>query len=107
MTKIPPGIYIGDPPDEDEDEEEEEDNPYNALISVFRLKRDLYSESHIGFIITDKEMGRPGDSITDNYNRVLGVDGHFKFQNYYRFSFQFLSSSSKMEDEKTDFVPAI
>ena len=103
----PPGIYIGDPPDEDEDEEEEEDNPYNALISVFRLKRDLYSESHIGFIITDKEMGRPGDSITDNYNRVLGVDGHFKFQNYYRFSFQFLSSSSKMEDEKTDFVPAM
>ncbi len=102
----PSGIYIGDPPDEDEDEEEE-DNPYNALVNIFRIKRDLYSESHIGFIITDKEMGLSGDSITDNYNRVLGVDGHFKFQNYYRFSFQFLSSSSKMEDKKTDFVPAM
>ncbi len=105
--KNPSGINIGDSSDEDEDEEEEEDNPYNALISVFRLKRDLYLESHIGFIMTDKEVGRPGDSITDNYNRVLGVDGHFKFQNYYRFSFQFLSSLSKMEDKKTDFVPAM
>jgi len=103
----PPDINIGDSSDEDEDEEEEADNPYNALVTVFRLKRDLYSESHIGFIMTDKEMGLSGDSLTDNYNRVLGVDGHFKFQNYYRFSFQFLSSLSKLEDEKTDFVPAM
>ena len=103
----PPGIYIGDPPDEDEDEEEEEDNPYKALVSVFRLKRDLYSESYIGFIINNKEMGRPGDSITDNYNRALGVDGQFKLNKYYRFSFQILSSQSKVENKKTDFVPAM
>jgi hypothetical protein len=103
----PPGINIGDPPDEDEEEEEEEDNPYKALVNIFRLKRDLYSESHIGFIITDKEMGLPGDSITDNYNRVLGVDGHFKFLKYYRFSFQILSSQTKAENKKTDFVPAM
>jgi hypothetical protein len=103
----PLGINIGDSSDEDEDEEEEEDNPYKALVNIFRLKRDLYSESHIGFIMTDKEMGLSGNSITDNYNRVLGVDGHFKFLKYYRFSFQVLSSSSKMEDKKTDFVPAM
>jgi hypothetical protein len=102
----PPDITIGEEEDEEE-EEEEEYNPYNALVNVFRIKRDLYSESHIGFIITDKEMGLSGDSLTDNYNRVFGVDGHFKFQNYYRFSFQLLSSLSKMEDLKTDFVPAM
>jgi len=101
----PPDIKIGE--EEEEEEEEEEYNPYNALINVFRIKRDLYSESHIGFIMTDKEMGLSGDSLTDNYNRVLGIDGHFKFQNYYRFSFQFLSSLSKAENEKTDFVPAM
>jgi hypothetical protein len=100
----PPDIVIGDPPDEEE--EEEEYNPYNALVNVFRLKRDLYSESHIGLIITDKEMGLSWDSLTDNYNRVLGIDGHFKFLNYYRFSFQLLNSLSKVEDEKTAYVPA-
>jgi len=104
--KNPTDINISDSSDEDE-EEEEEDNPYIAMINVFRLKRDLYPESHIGFIITDKEMGFSKDSITDNYNRVAGIDGHFKFRNYYRFSFQVLSSLSKIEEEKTDFVPAM
>ncbi len=71
------------------------------------LKRDLYPESHIGFIITDKEMGLSWNALGDHYNRVLGIDGHFKFRNYYRFSFQILSSSSKAENEKTDLVPAM
>ncbi len=107
-------IYDNNPTDiniwessDDEEEEEEDDNPYIAMINVLRLKRDLYPESHIGFIITDKEMGLSRDSITDNYNRVVGIDGHFKFQNYYRFSFQVLSSLSKVGGEKTDFVPAM
>ncbi len=93
--------------DEDEEEEEEEENPYNALIHVFRLKRDLYPESHLGFILTDKELGLSWDSLTDNYNRVMGLDGHFKFKNFYRFSFQFLGSFSKFESIKTDLVPAM
>jgi len=93
--------------EEEEEEEEEEDNPYKALISILRLKRDLYPESHIGFILTDKEMGLSWNSLGDHYNRVLGIDGHFKFRNYYRFSFQILSSSSKAENEKTDLVPAM
>jgi len=101
-----PDIKIYEEEEEEEDEEEEE-NPYLSLVNVFRLKRDLFSESHIGFIVTDKEMGLSWDSITSNYNRVAGIDGHFKFQNYYRFSFQILSSQSKWENEKTDFVPAM
>jgi len=100
----PPGIYISDYPDE---EDEEEANPYNSLINILRVKRDLYTESHIGFIMTDKEMGGSWNSISDNYNRVVGIDGHLKFQNFYRFSFQFLGSFSKAENEKTDLVPAM
>jgi len=107
--KNPTDIYIQLPSDEEEqnEEEEEEDNPYKALINVLRLKRDLFPESYIGIIITDKEMGYSWNSITTSYNRVAGIDGHFKFKNYYRFSFQVLSSLSKTEDEKTDFVPAM
>ncbi len=93
--------------DEEEEEEEEEDNPYNSFINVFRLKRDLYPESHIGFILTDKEMGLSWNSLSDNYNRVMGFDGHFKFSNNYRFSFQFLGSMSKVGEETTDLVPAM
>jgi len=102
----PPGIKIYEE-EEDEEDEEEEENPYKAVVNVFRLKRDLFAESYIGFIVTDKEMGLSWDSISSNYNRVAGVDGHFKFQNYYRFSFQILSSQSKWENKKTDFVPAM
>ena len=104
--KNPASINIPSLPEEDE-EEEEEDNPYNSLINVFRLKRDLYPESHIGFILTDKEMGLSWGSLSDNYNRVMGFDGHLKFSNYYRFSFQFMGSMSKMEEETTDLVPAM
>jgi hypothetical protein len=83
-----------------------DENSYNALVNVFRIKRDLYPESHIGFILTDKEMGESWNSLSDNYNRVLGFDGHLKFNNFYRFSFQFLGSASKVGTETTDIVPA-
>ncbi|MFP4081980.1 MAG: DUF5916 domain-containing protein [Candidatus Aminicenantes bacterium] len=93
-----------------EEEEEEEDeaslSSTRALVNILRLKRDLYPESHIGFILTDKEMGRSWDAITTDYNRVAGVDGHFKFNNRYRFSFQVLGSKSKAGQEKTSLVPA-
>ncbi len=106
--KNPPEINISSSSEEeDEEDDEEEENPFIALINVLRLKRDLYPESHIGFILTDKEMGLSRNSITSNYNRVAGIDGHFKFRNYYRFSFQILSSLSKFGEEKTDWVPAM
>lgn len=77
-----------------------------AIVNVFRLKKDIFQESHIGVIVTDKEMGSSYDSLFQNYSRVAGVDGHFKFWNYYRFSFQVLGSQSKANGEKTDIVPA-
>ena len=77
-----------------------------AIINIFRLKRDLHQESYVGFIFTDKEAGYAQSSLFKDYNRVVGIDGHFKFQNYYRFSFQILGSQSKVENDKTGFVPA-
>jgi len=101
--------YDETPPDIDiplgEDAPEQE--AARGFVNVFRLKQDLFSESHIGFILTDKETGDSWNSITKNYNRVAGIDGHFKFKEHYRFSFQVVGSASKVENEKTSFVPAM
>lgn len=78
-----------------------------SLISVFRLRRDLFAESYIGFILTDKELGNSWNSLTNNYNRVAGIDGHFKFGNFYRTSFQIIGSMSKFGEETTDLIPAM
>lgn len=89
-------------------EDEDADSEYTrGLVNIFRLKRDLATESYIGFILTDKETGDSWNTLTSNHNRVVGVDGHFKFNDYYRFSFQVLGSMSKLGSEKTGFVPAM
>ncbi len=56
-------------------EYEIEDAKSRALVNVFRVKRDLFEESYIGFILTDKELGNSWNSLTRNYNRVAGFDG--------------------------------
>ena len=103
----PPEIEITENAEEDEESETSNVPLGKAMVNVFRLKRDLFSESYIGFIITDKEMGNSWNSLFSNYNRVAGIDGHFKFLEYYRFSFQALGSMTKTGTEKTDFVPAL
>jgi len=78
-----------------------------GLVNILRMKYDLFSESHIGFILTDKETGNNWNSITQNFNRVTGIDGHFKFKKYYRFAFQVLGSTSQVGQEKTSLIPAM
>ena len=87
------------------EEETESEESNKALINIFRLRQDVFSESYIGFSLADKEMG-PSGALNQNYNRVFGFDGHFKFQKYYRLSFQFLGSQSKVGDTKSKLVPA-
>jgi hypothetical protein len=98
---------IDDPEEEeDEDEEEEEDIVQKGFVNVFRLKQDLFTESYIGLIFTDKELREfEGISVSD-YNRVGGVDGLFKFWNNYRFSFQVVGSQTKLGEYKSSLVPA-
>jgi hypothetical protein len=82
------------------------DGRNKSWTNIVRLRRDLFSESYLGAIFTDKEMGRTASGLFDNYSRVAGVDGTFKFAKYYRFSFQFVGSQTKVGTETTEFVPA-
>lgn len=78
-----------------------------GLFNVLRVRRDLFSESSIGFILTDKEMGYDGESLTRNHNRVAAIDGLFKFAGHYRLSFQLAGSQSRMGEAETGFAPAL
>jgi hypothetical protein len=85
---------------------EEQEWP-RGFVNIFRLKQDIYQESYIGAIFTDKETGSDWNSITNNHNRVGGVDGHFKLGRFNRFAFQIVGSSSKVEEQETGLVPAM
>ncbi|MBU4495229.1 MAG: carbohydrate binding family 9 domain-containing protein [Acidobacteria bacterium] len=91
----------------DVDEPAEDADIGSGFINIFRIKQDLFKESHIGFILTDKETGDSWGNITRDYNRVVGVDGHFKFNDYDRFSFQVVGTQSRVDEIKTDLVPAM
>lgn len=103
----PPEIKIEYDLEEEETDEDALETEGEALINVFRLKRDLFSESYVGLIFTDKERGSSWSHVTKNYNRVAGVDGHLKFLNNYRFAFQVVGSKSKVETEETAIIPAM
>jgi hypothetical protein len=77
-----------------------------SWTSVFRLRHDLMSESHIGAVYTDKEMGPGLNTIFSSHNRVAGIDGQFKFADYYRFAFQVAGSQSRAGAGNTAVVPA-
>lgn len=92
--------------EETEEEEDEEEESGRGWVNIFRVKQDLYSESHIGLILTGKDLGDSWNTISQNRNRLAGIDGHFKIRNQYRFSFQVIGSQTKVLDQKTKFVPA-
>ena len=93
--------------DGEEDSEDDDEGPIQkGYVNVFRLKQDLFTESYIGLIITDKEIRESGGASISDYNRVGGVDGNFKFWNNYRFSFQVVGSQSKVGEYKSSLIPA-
>jgi len=106
LDQSSPALELYDEEEEDDEEDESEEPTFRSLVNVFRLKKDLFSESYIGIIATDKEVETPGSPLSTTYNRVAGVDGHFKFLDYNRFSFQALGSITKTATEKTNLVPA-
>ena len=89
------------------EEPDESEDLGSGFINIFRIKRDLFSESHIGFILTDKEMGDSWGNISRDFNRVVGVDGHFKFSDFDRLSFQVVGTQSRVGEMKTALVPAM
>jgi hypothetical protein len=66
-----------------------------AKIVLGRVRYDLYSESHIGAIFTDRQF-------LDSYSRVGGLDGVFRFGANHRFRFTAMSSDRR----NTAGVPA-
>jgi len=72
----------------------------NALFNIFRMKTDVFKESYLGFCLADKE-------IDGTYNRVVGLDGQFKFRRNFFFSFQAIASKTKFEERETGVVPAL
>ncbi|MGQ9800265.1 MAG: DUF5916 domain-containing protein [Candidatus Saccharicenans sp.] len=79
---------------------------YRSWNNVFRLRQDLFSESYLGFMAADKEMGLVGSSIFSDYNRLVGMDGQFKITRTNRLAFQLVGSKSQVGELKTALAPA-
>ena len=59
-----------------------------AYFGVMRISRDIFKESSIGFIFTDREF-------EGSYNRVGGIDGRFRILRNWTASFQAVTSSTR------------
>ena len=62
----------------------------SAQVLIGRARYDLYAESHIGAIVTDREF-------LDGYSRVGGVDGQFRLGQTSRFNFVAVQSTHRDE----------
>ncbi len=62
----------------------------NAQVVIGRARYDLYSESHIGAIVTDREF-------LDGYSRVGGLDAQFRLGRTSRFNFVAVQSQHRDE----------
>jgi hypothetical protein len=71
-----------------------------ALFNIVRLKADVFKESYLGFSLADKE-------IDGSWNRVAGLDGQFRFNDKWFFTFQALGSKTRDDGRETTFAPAI
>lgn len=74
-----------------------------SLSNIFRVKRALYGESYIGFIMTDREVNNPGTQFldVDGYNRNIGIDGSLRFFENFSFQFMFLNSITREINDTT------
>ena len=68
-----------------------------ALFSIVRVSRDLWQQSSLGFIYTDREFG-------DSYNRVGGLDGRLKFGQNWVLNFQGVASATRFFDSNGELA---
>ncbi|MDO9317904.1 MAG: DUF5916 domain-containing protein [Gammaproteobacteria bacterium] len=59
-----------------------------ANIGVFRAYRDLQGQDRVGMLFTDRELA-------DGYNRVLSVDGKFRFNENWVTNLEFIDSDTE------------
>ena len=62
-----------------------------AQFVIGRARYDLYSESYVGAIVTDREF-------LDAYSRVAGVDGRFRIGQTHSARFEAVTSANRYED---------
>jgi hypothetical protein len=72
-----------------------------AAFTVARLNRDIFGQSSVGLIYTDREF--PGAGA---FNRVGGVDSRLKFNPNWTGNFQAVASSTRNEDGSYQAGPA-
>jgi hypothetical protein len=66
----------------------------HATVNVFRVQRDLFEQSAVGFIAVDRQWG-------DASNRLYGLDANFRFLEKYELTMQHVRSFARTarEDE--------
>jgi len=66
-----------------------------ANVFIGRARYDLYSESHLGAIVTDREF-------VDSYSRMAGVDGNFRLSRASSIGFRALMTQNRdLDGEET------
>jgi hypothetical protein len=79
-----------------------DNNPFQdkrALFTIARVRRDIFKQSNIGVIFTNRQF-------QDSYNRVGGVDGRFKLNQNWVSGFQAVNSSTRTLDGQKLSGPA-
>jgi hypothetical protein len=68
-----------------------------SFSNIFRVKKSLWNDSYLGFILTDREVRSGNETIfdIDGFNRVYGLDGNIRFLKHYAFQFQIVNSNTK------------
>jgi hypothetical protein len=84
----------------------------NAYFGLLRLNYDVAKESTVGVIYADREMSTVPATICTaapcitGFNRVGGLDGHFKLNKNWVLDFQGVESTTKFNDGVTISGPA-
>ncbi len=68
-----------------------------SITNIVRLKHSLWGDSYIGGILTDREVNKDNNRFIDieGYNRVIGLDGMFRFLDNYSLTFQSLYTATR------------
>jgi TolB-like protein len=63
----------------------------SANVLIGRVRYDMYSESHLGAIVTDREFG-------DTHSRLAGVDGNFRLNGSTSIGFRAITTQNRDVD---------
>lgn len=72
---------------------------HKAYFAVLRVSRDLFQQSNLGVIYTDRKFA-------GEQNQVGGVDGKLKFRGHWNSYFQAVTSSTQNADGSSEAGPA-